>query len=245
MSLRFRKKHHPFTALPRHRRSEAVVSLKGKIRRDAGQYGGLFTSHLVLSEPGRPDLYCQWFDFYFPGKDRFTLWNAFIKTARQAFWDAAHELAHERTASMLTREERKADSRMEFEPADVSNTGKILSYRLVEREPVRYDKLGGLTFYEHWEKVESEIVRSEPPAIHESFEIDRSYAYGIGLQIVLDVDVIDRAAIESAITRFREIGEVGWQSPNPVACERLPKVSQKEALAEVEYPSVLLGLPVR
>jgi hypothetical protein len=93
--------------------------------------------------------------------------------------------------------------------------------------------------------VESEIVRSEPPAIHESFEIDRSYAYGIGLQIVLDVDVIDRPAIESAIARFREIGEVGWQSPNPVTCERLPKVSQKEALAEVEYPTVLLGLPVR
>jgi hypothetical protein len=221
------------------------VSLKGKIRRDAGQYGGLFTSHLVLSEPGRPDLYCQWFDFYFPSKDRFTLWNAFIKTARQAFWDAAHGLAHERTASMLTREERKADFRMEFERAGVSSTGKILSYRLVEREPVRYDKLGGLTFYEHWEKMESEIVRSEPPIIHESFEIDRSYAYGIGLQIVLDVDVIDQAAIEAAIARFREIGEVGWQSPNPVARERLPKVSQKEALAEVEYPTVLLGLPVR
>jgi hypothetical protein len=51
---------------------------------------------------------------------------------------------------MLTREEREADSRIEFEPADISSTGKILSYRLVEREPVRHDKLGGLTFYEHW-----------------------------------------------------------------------------------------------
>ena len=110
MSLRFGKKHPPFTALPRHRRSEAVVSLKGKIRRDAGQYGGLFTSHLVLSEPGRPDLYCQWFDFYFPGKDRFTLWNAFIKTARQAFAGIPISafFCHKPTTSRLSPITRKA-----------------------------------------------------------------------------------------------------------------------------------------
>ncbi|MDO9047136.1 MAG: hypothetical protein Q7U66_05275 [Methylobacter sp.] len=47
------------------------------------EYGGMFTSHLVLDEPGRPDLYSQWFDFYFPGQDRFTVWNAEIVTARK------------------------------------------------------------------------------------------------------------------------------------------------------------------
>jgi hypothetical protein len=50
---------------------------------------------------------------------------------------------------------------------------------------------------------------------------------------VLDVDVIDRTAIEQAITQFREIGETDWQSANPVARERLPVLSEKEALAAI------------
>jgi hypothetical protein len=31
---------------------------------------------------------------------------------------------------------------------------------------MQYDKFNGLTFYEQWEKLESEIVREEPPTIH-------------------------------------------------------------------------------
>ena len=93
MSRHHRKRRPPFSSLPRHKRSDEVIRLKGKMRRDAAEYGGRFTSHLVLNEPGRPDLYNQWFDFYFPGMDRFTIWNAEIVTARQAFWDAAHNEA--------------------------------------------------------------------------------------------------------------------------------------------------------
>ena len=245
MTLRFAKKRPPFITLSRHKRSEAVVRLKGRIHRDATVYGGMFTSPLVLDEPGRPDLYNQWFDFYFPGNDRFTIWNAEIVTARKAFWDATQDLAYERVESMLTPEEQAAESDLEFEPAQVSSTGKVLSYQRVEREKTCYEKFGGLTFYGQWDKLDSEIVRAEPPAIHETFRLDPSYVYGIGLYIVLDVDVIDRAAIEQAITRFREAGEVNWQAAEPVPRERLPVVSEKEALASIEYPSVFLGIPVR
>ena len=86
------KRRHPFVTLPRHKRSHEVIRLKGKMRRDATEYGGRFTSRLVLNEPGRPDLYNQWFDFYFPGTDRFTIWNASFVTARKAFWDKAHDI---------------------------------------------------------------------------------------------------------------------------------------------------------
>jgi len=233
MPRRFTKKHSPFMTLPRHKRSDEVIYLKGQIKRNADEYGGLFTSHLVLDEPGRPDLYNQWFDFYFPGLDRFTIWNTTIVTARKAFWDAAHELAYQRTAAMLTPEEHAAETMMEFEPEEVSNTGKILSYRLIERNELEYVQFGGLTFAEQWTKLESEIVREAPPTIHESFRLDQRYAYGIGLHIVLDVDVIDRIAIEQAITQFREMGEIDWQAANPVMSERLPVVSEKEALASI------------
>ncbi|MDO9423646.1 MAG: hypothetical protein Q7T40_05600 [Methylobacter sp.] len=233
MTRRFEKKRPPFITLPRHKRSDEVIRLKGRMKRDSDEYGGMFTSHLVLDEPGRPDLYSQWFDFYFPGLDRFTIWNAAFVTARKAFWDAAHELAYQRTAAMLTPEEHSAESNMEFEPAEFSNTGKVLSYRLIERKKMQYEKFGGLTFFEQWEKLESEIVREAPPTIHEFFRLDRSYAYGVGLYIVLDVNVIDRTAIEQAITKFRAIGETDWQAVNPVPSERLPVVSEKEALAAI------------
>jgi len=44
---------------------------------------------------------------------------------------------------------------------------------------------------------------------------------------------------------FRELGEIDWQSSNPVSRERLPSVTEQEALAAIEYPSVSLGKSVR
>ncbi|MDP1651232.1 MAG: hypothetical protein Q8L56_00750 [Rhodocyclaceae bacterium] len=245
MSRHHPKKRPPFITLPRHRRSDKVIRLKGEIRRDADLYGGRFTSHHVLNEPGRPDLYNQWADFYFVGSNRFTIWNAEIVTARRAFWDAAHNLAYDRADALRAQEERDADSKLEFEPASRSRTGRVLTYRLVEREPVRYEQFGGLTLSEQWEKLESEIVLNEPPTIYESFNLDRGYAYGIGLRIVLDVDVINQSTIELAIDKFLATGEADWQSPHPVPRERLPDESEKEALAALNYPSVLLGMPIR
>jgi hypothetical protein len=244
MSYR-RKRRAPFVTLPRHKRGNAVVRLKGKMRRDAGVYGGRFASRLVLDEPGRPDLYNQWFDFYFPGTNRFTLWNAALVTARKAFWDAASDMAFARAHGALTPQEMEYEAKLEFEPAQRSRTGKILGYKLVDREPVRYAQFGGLTFSEQVEKLEAEIVRDEPPVIHESFALDRDYVYGIGLHIVLDAATIDRTAIEYAIDRFLAVGETDWRAAEPVPRERLPLVTEREALRAVDYPSVLLGKPVR
>jgi hypothetical protein len=52
-----------------------------------------------------------------------------------------------------------------------------------------------MTLFEKWEALKAEIVRNEPPTVFESFSLDRSYAYGIGLCIVLDAEVVDRTAI--------------------------------------------------
>lgn len=138
---------------------------------------------------------------------------------------------------MLTPEEREENSKLEFVPAQRSSTGKILTYKLAEREEMRFEQFDGLTFHEQWRKLESEIVRTEPPVIHESFKLDRSYVYGIGLKIVLDVDVINQASIEDAIDRFIELGETDWVSPEPVPRDCLPVVSEHEALATIKFPA--------
>lgn len=235
MKRRFRKKHIPFVTLSKHKRRDEVIKLKGKIKRDTQDYGGQFTSHLVLDEPGRPDLYNQWFSFYFLGKDRSIIWNAYIITARQAAWNQARDMAYDKMMEIMTPEEQSARNNLDFfMPADVSSTGKIISYTANQkRKSMQFDSFGGLTFSEQWDKLESEILRESPPTIYESFKLDHDYAYGIGLHIVIDTDVINQTTIEQAIAKFREIGETDWQATNPVPRERLPVVSLKEALAEL------------
>jgi len=224
--------HPPFVTLPRHKRGNAVIRLKGRMRRDAAEYGGRFASHLVLNEPGRPDLYNQDFDFWFPGTSRFTIWNAYMTTARKAFWDKVSDIAYARADALLTPEQRARHAKLEFVPAERSATGKVLFYTLAPRDE-RFEQLGGLTFTEQWHKLESEIARDEPPVIYESFSLDRKYAYGIGLKIVMDVPFINQAAIEAAMDRFFAVGETDWVAPDPVPRAALPSESEHEALAGI------------
>jgi len=77
--VKTRKKHQPFYALANHKKRDHVIELKNNIKRDTQLFGGMFTSHLGLDEPDRPDLYDQWFSCLFLGRDRHTIWNASIR----------------------------------------------------------------------------------------------------------------------------------------------------------------------
>jgi hypothetical protein len=87
------------------------------------------------------------------------------------------------------------------------------------------------------------IVRTSPPLVFESFELDYSYVHGVGLHIVLDVPFINREVIEGAITKFKSLGEVKWISPDPVSPLSLPQLSKAEALSN--FPSGDESLRVR
>jgi hypothetical protein len=119
----------------------------------------------------------------------------------------------------MTAEELEEECRVEFVPADRSKTGKILTYQMLEREQKRYDQFEGVTFFEQIDKLEAQIIAESPPPIYESFKTDLSYSYGIGLNIVIDAEVINRTVIEQAIIRFRELGELNWQAVNPVVLD--------------------------
>lgn len=232
----------PFVALSQRKRRELYVLLRWKIRCEAPLYGGRFTSRLVMEED-RPDLYNQWFDFYFLGRDRYTIWNASICTARLAFWDAVTDLALDRTFAKLTPEEQEEENKFERVLSHYKNGRR---YYTLKKNPERtYDKLNGLSLREYWEKLENEIARNEPPVIYESFRLDTSYRYGIGLYIVIDAGSINRMVIGQAIDRFYEIGERKWQAAEPVPREKLPYESERETLAKIDYPSVLLGQKIR
>jgi hypothetical protein len=224
----------PFAELPRRQRRNLFVSLRWTIKQEADKYGGKFTTHLMLDEPGRPRLYKQSFDVLFLGSDGVTIWNATIRTATDAFWSKTSELASERAFSLLSEEQQKQEG-LEFEGPFRNKDGEKY-YTMAERAEQAYDCFGGLTLREYKEKTELEIIENEPPAIYESFETDPSYEYGIGLHAIVLADEINREVIDSTIDRFRQVGEVDWQSEQPVSREVLPFETQETALSKVKYP---------
>lgn len=229
-----RGNHHrftPFAALSRHRQRDAFVKLRWKIRRDTPTYGGLFTSDVVLDEPGRPDAYRQWFDVLFLGLDGRSIWNASITTGNLRFWERIQDLASEQTRSLLTEAELEEEYRWKFAPAHY--VGRQKFYRIIRPEPRRHAVLDGLTIREHEERVASEILHNTPPEIHESFRLDHSYRYGIGLEIIVDAPIIDQTVIERCIRRFHELGETDWQSPDPIPRDHLPFQTEAEAMASI------------
>lgn len=234
--------YRPFHTLSRRKRGNAGIRLKAKILRTRNLYGGCFTSHLWLEEPGESPARSQWFDFLFLGSDKYTIWNATVCTARMAFWDKAGDLAGERARALLSLEEQEEEFRMDFEPASYDAWGRATTYTLVDHHHPR-PQFGGLTYWDYRQQLEREIIEWEPPAVCESFELDRSYAYGTGLHIVVDAEGIDRVTIERLIDRFMEIGQTNWRAADPVPRERLPYVSHSDALQEGKVWT--LGLPIR
>lgn len=224
-----RRSQLPFGKLSRRRQRDAFVQLRWRILRDTPRYGGMFTSHQLLDEPGRPDIYNQWFDFLFLGMNGLTIWNAEFITGQMAFWDQVSELAWEQTQSLLTEAEFEAEFRWKTVPMPSVRGQKM--HRVIFPEPHRHASLDGLTVREHQERAASEILKNSPPDIHESFEIDCSYRYGKGLHIVLDAPVIDRSVIEHAIVKFREAGEAVWVSDAPIPRSHLPEHTEAEAMA--------------
>jgi hypothetical protein len=141
---------------------------------------------------------------------------------------------------MLTPKEQGKD-RFKFIP-DYSGGKK---YFRLEIESPTYDKFGGLTFYEFCGRLEAEIARTEPLVIFESFKVIPKSRYGIGLDIIVDAERIDRTVIEQAIDHFYEIEEKDWQAIESIPRERLPYESEGEALTRIDYPLVLLGQAIR
>ena len=226
------RKYKSFGSLSRKRRNDAVMRLRRQIDHSKDDYGRLFTSDLILDDTAGPTDSSHLFDFYFLGREKGSIWNATICTAAMAFWDVASERALTEAISLLSLDEWEEESRIEFEPYEVSPTGKVLSCTMVEREPMVYPQLGNLTFRDYCAQRESDIIANHPPLIYESFKLDYSFRYGVGLYIVVDAMSITRPVIERAIQHLFELGEVEWQAEQPVPREHLPYKTEKEAWSE-------------
>ena len=199
------------------------MRLRQKIKQTAKDYGQNFTSRLVLNEPGRPPLFNQWFDFYFLGLDGVTIWNTVLYTANQAYWSAIKDLAFEESYRICSENKDDTDLDTLFIPVYDKVTGKKLHY--IMKEPEIKPELNNLTRFQFVEEYSSKLIREDTgdtAPVFESFRIDTSYRYGIGLFAVVDAPEINAETIEAMIAKFRSIGERDWKSPTPVDRSRLP-----------------------
>lgn len=200
----------PFVSLPRHRRRSAVIALQGRMLRNAYYTGSsLFDSHQMLIDPEEPDRLHMWVDIVFPGLDRFTLWNAEFITTEMAKRDLARARSHDEISALLEAANEKYESGWTARLIPRKHPGEQRMYRAEFAPEKQYDCLNGQTYFQACMASEEKLMQSlpNPP---ERFEIDRDYAYGVGLHAVIDVKTFDTPAIEQTITRFRELGERNW-----------------------------------
>ena len=205
------RKHTPFSALSRRKRRAKTLHIKNLIYRERDIQGGIFYDECdqsVALASGR----WTWSDIVFLSHDPAIFWNAEIITANLAFADAVENIAFNEAFSKLGAAEKARLGHQDFTP-DISGKGKTW----LRKPAVNYPQLNDLTFNDFVDKRALEIARDNPPAIYCGYHILPGYAFGVGLQIVVESDTLNQAVIETAIADFRARGERNWISDLP-AC---------------------------
>jgi hypothetical protein len=191
-----RKRSRPrFSELPRHRRADAVFALRHRIAE--GPFRN-FASWDVFGDG------LSWADIYFIGRDKFTLWNATVRTASMARADLILEVAFDQTWNALTPEQRALRPGLTWEklPGGYS--------RMVSREEPKFDHFDGRDFFEQ----EDHIAATLDPDVYAEYRIDHSYVYGTGLNVVLDVPLLTPAVLEEFVDGFAA-NPREWRSDEP------------------------------
>ena len=163
----------------------------------------------MLIDPDEPNRQQTWVDIVFPGLDRFTLWDAAFITTEMARSDLASEQAHEQTSARLAAANETYESLWTTHLIPRKKAGEQRMYRMEFAPEKHYDCLNGQTYSQACETLEQSLMKSlpTPPG---RFEIQRGYAYSIGLHAVVNVATLDALAIEQTIARFRSLGEKSW-----------------------------------
>jgi len=203
------RKHTSFISLSRRKRRAKALQIKNLIYRERHSLGGIFYDEcdqdLALASGN-----WTWSDIVFLSHDPAIFWNAEIITANLAFADAVEHIAFNEALSKLDAAEKEYLMHFDFIPA-VSSKGKTL----LRNPRLNYPQLNDLTFNNFVDKRALEIARDNPPAIYCGDRILPGYACGVGLQIIVEADKLNRAVIETAIADFRARGERNWISDVP------------------------------
>ena len=201
---KYNRKYTKFMELSRTKRRDKVFALKKEIDKE----NGLFTSRHYFDEE------MHWVDVYFLSrKDKFTLYNCTLVSPTNQFLDKIADKLYDVTTPLLTTEELSKERAFDFVP--IVKNG-IRSWIMKKPEKVVYEKLGNLTWREYQNQVENELIQNEKIDIYEQYTLDYSYAYGIGLNIVVNEKFINETVVVEYITKFLNNGEKDFISEQPL-----------------------------
>lgn len=232
----FRPFKKPFSELSRHKQRDLYIRLRGQIKNHKKKYSEHFLSRHVLDEPNRPALFDQDADFYFLGLDGHTIWNAFLSSANHEYWRLIDELASQKSEELLPSPDYNIKD-MFIPIYDAS--GRLAHYTMRENEPQTHPEFGGKTRSKFESDYAQKLIREDTGniiPIYEEFRIEPGFKYGVGLYITIDAPTINIEVFETAIARFRALGEKPWKSSTPVPHAHLPKDTFANLAAEFKTP---------
>lgn len=226
----------PFNKLSQHKQRDLYIRLREQIKSAKTRYSKEFLSIHVLDEPDRPALFDQYADFYFLGLDGHTIWNAHLSTASHVYWAEIDDLASKKAEETLPSPD--FDLKKLFIPI-YDSSGRLDHYTM--REDESHSEFGGKKRHEFQDEYAAKLIREDTGStapVHEEFRIEQGFKYGVGLRITLDVSTVNIEAIETAIAKFRALGEKSWKSGTPVPHAHLPKDSFTNLIAELKTTPV-------
>lgn len=219
------RRHTPWVEQKRSVRSSQTVSMRWRILTDPNG-AGVFTTHDILPGstewPGEPPgtwTPHAWADFFFlsrrPTADG-VFYNAMALTALEEACEAIEEMAREAIAAQMSEEDRQA-SRIRMFTRRLSGGGREIRFPSDQG----LESLGGLTRYgamaqwlrERWKDLPG-LAPVRPRA-----QIDREYAFGVGLHLTTAEISVDTLSLPRIIAEFLDRGEVPYED-DPVDLER-------------------------
>lgn len=179
----------------RKQKKISYIKLKNKIEK-----GHLFSTHDVFT------LDMQWADIYFFGKNK-QIYNATIRTTACAFYDEVRSKAWAKLRSSVNPDDNFFEV---VELEGYTQNANVSGPTTISNPPL--ESLKGLTASEFLEATEEEISKDSSITINENFKLLPNYTYGIGLDMVVNVDILDADNIDAAIRLFISKGESNWES---------------------------------
>jgi hypothetical protein len=209
------KRYTKFKDRSRKYRKGKVFRLKKLIERE-GTNNLFYSRHMVLDD----GTHGSWVDIYFlSDKDKSIFWNACLTTKYSALHSAVSEKAFNIAYDLLSKEEIKEEFAWSFSPAQTTHGGKILTWQLNPRPKKNYPQFSGMTFDEFKKQKEKEIFKSGDVQVFEEAKVHKNYAYGCGLEAIIDAEDITLDHIVQFINKFKQLGEVQFKSDEPLSID--------------------------
>ena len=217
------RKHEriPFEQLSRKKRRPSYIDVKNRVRISPWT----FDPCEDYEEEGK----FQWSDIVFLSRKYPLVWyNAYIATVYEQYHDLVGRKKDENIEAFCLSHGKYPFELYSLKFIPDGFYGKRRLYRMENIEE-RPDWLGGKTLFEAGNDEEERLFKN--PAtngveLRYGCRIDRIFAAGVGLTIIVNQEFLDANIVETAVRNFLDSGEEEWESevqPNPEP-ERLREI---------------------